>query len=50
MPLKADKTKKNGNQHDPNHVTDKEETLVRGGPQNTEQRFIAMANVAALLE
>ena len=48
--LKADKTKKNGNQHDPDHVTDKEETPVRGGPHNTKQRFIAMANVAALLE
>jgi len=31
-------------------VADKEETLVGGGPENTEQRFITMAEVVALLE
>ena len=31
-------------------MADKEETLVGGVPQNAEQRFITMAEVAALLE
>ena len=48
--LKADKTKEKGSQHDPKHVADREETLVRGVPRNTEQRFITMAEVATLLE
>ena len=48
--MKADKTKKKGSQHDPEHVVDKEETLVRGGPQNTKQCFITMVEVATLLE
>ena len=48
--MKANKTKEKGSQHDPEHVADKEETLVGGAPQNTEQRFITMAEVAALLE
>ena len=48
--LKADKTKEKGSQHDPKHVANREETLVRGVPRNTEQRFITMAEVATLLE
>ena len=48
--LKANKTKEKGSQHDPEHMVDKEETPVGGGSQNTEQRFITMANVTALLE
>ena len=48
--LKADKTKENGSQHDPKHATDREETLAGGIPRNVEQRFITMAEVAALLE
>ena len=48
--LKADKTKEKGSQHDPEHAADREETLVGGVPWNTEQRFITMAEVAALLE
>ena len=48
--LKVDKTKEKGSQHDPEHVVDKEETFVGSGPQNAEQRFIMMADVAALLE
>ena len=48
--LKANKTKEKGSQHDPEHATDKEETLVGGVPRNAEQRFITMAEVAALLE
>ena len=31
-------------------MADKEETLVGGGPQNAEQRFITMVAVAVLLE
>ena len=31
-------------------MADKEKTSVGGGPQNAEQRFIMMADVAALLE
>ena len=34
--LKADKIKEKGSQHDPEHVADKEETLVGGGSQNAE--------------
>ena len=48
--LKADKTKEKGRQHDPKHATDKKETLARGVPRNAEQRFITVAEVAALLE
>ena len=48
--LKIDKTKEKGSQHDPEHVTDKEETPAGGVLQNTDQRFITMAKVAALLE
>ena len=48
--LKADKTKEKGSQHDPEHAADREETLVGGVPWNTKQRFIIMAEVAALLE
>ena len=48
--LKIDKTKEKRSQHNPEHTADKEETLVRGVPQNAEQRFIIMAEVAALLK
>ena len=48
--LKADKTKEKGSQHDPDHVADREETLVGGVPRNAGQCFITMAKVAALLE
>ena len=48
--LKADKTKEKGSQHDLEHAADKEETLAGGVPRNAEQRFITMAEVAALLE
>ena len=48
--LKADKTKEKGSQHDPEHAADREETLAGGVPRNAEQRFITMAEVAALLE
>ena len=48
--LKADKTKEKGSQHDPDHATDGVETLAGGAPRNTGQRFITMAEVAALLE
>ena len=48
--LKADKTKEKGSQHDPNHATDREETLAGGVPRNAEQHFITMAEVATLLE
>ena len=48
--LKANKTKEKGSQHDPDHVANKKETLARGAPRNAEQRFITMAEVAALLE
>ena len=34
--LKADKIKEKGSQHDPEHVADKEKTLVGGGSQNAE--------------
>ena len=48
--LKADKTKEKGSQHDPDHAIDGGETLAGGVPRNTGQRFITMAEVAALLE
>ena len=48
--LKADKTKEKGSQHDPDHVADREETLAGDVPRNARQRFITMAEVAALLE
>ncbi|XP_023884543.1 uncharacterized protein LOC111996778 [Quercus suber] len=46
--LKTDRTKEKGSQHDPEHGA--EETLVGGVPQNPDQRFITMAEVATLLE
>ena len=42
--------KEKGSQHDPEQAADREETLVGGVPWNIEQRFITMAEVAALLE
>ena len=48
--LKTNKTKEKGNQHDPEHAVEKEKTPAGGVPQNVEQRFITMAEVAALLE
>ena len=48
--LKTDRTKEKGSQHDLEHVADKEETPVGGVPQNVEQRFITMVEVATLLE
>ena len=48
--LKADKTKEKGSQHNLEHATCREETLVGGVPRNTEQFFFTMAEVAALLE
>ena len=48
--MMVDKKKEKGSQYDPEHATSKEETLVKGGPQNAEQRFITMAEVAELLE
>ena len=48
--LKIEKTKEKGSQHDPEHAADKKETPARGVPQNVEQRFITMGEVAALLE
>ena len=48
--LKTNKTKEKGSQHDLERVANKEETLVRGAPQNAEQCFITMAKVVALLE
>ena len=47
--LKADKTKEKGSQHDPDHAADREETLAGGVPRIAGQRFITMAEVAALL-
>ena len=32
--LKADKTKEKGSQHDPDHATDRKETLAGGVPRN----------------
>ena len=48
--LKMDRTKEKGSQHDPEHAADKEKTPAEGVPQNAEQRFITMVEVAALLE
>jgi len=48
--LKADKAKEKESQHDPEHVIDKEKTLVDGRPQNMEQCFDTMVEIAALLE
>ena len=47
--LKADKMKEKESQHDPEHAANKEETLAGGVPR-AKQRFITMAEVAALLE
>ena len=46
--LKIERTKEKGSQHDPEHAV--EETPAGGVPQNAEQCFITMAEVAALLE
>ena len=48
--LKTDRTKEKESQHDPEHAADKEKTPAGGVPQHAEQRFITMAEVAALLE
>ena len=48
--LKIDKTKEKRSQNDLEHAANKEETSIGGAPQNTEQRFITMVEVAALLE
>ena len=48
--LKMDKTKEKWSQHDLEHAADKKETPAGGVPQNAEQRFITMPEVAALLE
>ena len=48
--LKADKTKEKGSQHDLEHVTDKEETSMKGISKNAEQRFITMAEVVDVHE
>ena len=40
--MKVDKTKEKGSQHELEHVADKEETPIGGGPQNAEQHFITM--------
>ena len=48
--MKVDKMKEKESQHDLEHATNKEETLVGGAPQNAEQHFITMAKVTALLE
>ena len=48
--LKANKTKEKDSQHDLNHAADREDTLAGGVPRNAGQRFITMAEVAALLE
>ena len=48
--LKTDKAKEKGSQHDPEHAANKEETPIGCVPQNAEQRFTTMAEVAALLE
>ena len=46
--LKTERMKEKGSQHDLEHVVEK--TSVGGVPQNAEQCFITMAEVAALLE
>ena len=48
--LKMDRTKEKGSQHNLEHVADKEKTPAGGVPQNAEQHFITMAEVATLLE
>ena len=48
--LKTNKTTEKGSQHVLEHATNKEEMLAGGVPQNTDQRFITMVEVAALLE
>ena len=48
--LKAEKKKEKGSQHDPEPVADKGKTPVGCGPQNMEQRFVTMADVATLLK
>ena len=48
--MKTDKTKEKGSQHDLEHAADEKETPVGGVSQNADQRFITMAEVAALLE
>ena len=46
--LKIERMKEKGSQHDLEHAV--EETPAGGVLQNAEQRFITMAEVAALLE
>nr|XP_023884640.1 uncharacterized protein LOC111996840 [Quercus suber] len=46
--LKTDRTKEKGSQDDLEHAV--EEILVGGVPQNTDQRFITMVDVVALLD
>ena len=48
--LKTDKTKEKGSQHVLEHVANKEETTAGGVLQNTDQHFIIMAEVVALIE
>ena len=48
--LKTNKTTEKRSQHVPEHGADKEETPADGVSQNTDQRFITMAEVATLLE
>ena len=48
--MKIDKIKEKGSQHDSEHTADKKETPTGGVPQNVEQCFITMGEVAALLE
>ena len=48
--LKTEKTKEKRSQHDLEHAADNEETPAEGVPQNTNQRFITMVEVTALLE
>ena len=48
--MKTNKTTEKGSQHVPEHVADKEDTSAGVVPQNTDQCFITMAEVVALLE
>jgi len=48
--LKAEKKKEKGSQHDPEPMADMEETPVGCGPQNVEQHFVTMVDVATLLK
>ena len=48
--LKTNRTNEKGSQHDPDHAADGVKTLAGGAPRNAGQRFITMAEVAALLE